>query len=163
MINYRSLCACACACACTCACTELHTHVICIVQCTFILSRPLSCRLAPCRRSFWQTTGWSPSRDTAMERAERMAFLMKPPVNSKRRDRSFCGRWWWQHDNCNTTLSYLHVQYRSGIHCTSVAKLHIIIKKKICFESLSEEWTSYYTTSLMCMLLTHSCFDYKNK
>ena len=58
---------------------------------TFILSLPLSCRLAPWSRSFWQTKGLSPSRDTAMDSAERMAFLMKPPVSSNLKASSF----WW--------------------------------------------------------------------
>ena len=57
---------------------------------SFIRSLPLSCRLAPWSKSFWQTTGLSPSRDTAIDRAERIAFLMKPPVNSKRSDSSSC-------------------------------------------------------------------------
>ena len=57
---------------------------------TFIVSLPLSCRLAPLRRSSCLTKGPSPSRDTAMDRADKTAFLMKPPVSSKRRESSSC-------------------------------------------------------------------------
>ena len=56
---------------------------------SFILSMPLSCRLAPWRRSFCDTVGLSPSRDTAMDRADSMAFFMKPPVSSNLNASSF--------------------------------------------------------------------------
>ena len=51
---------------------------------TFILSLPLSWKPAPWAKSFWVTTGLSPSLDTAMETADKTAFLMKPPVSSNR-------------------------------------------------------------------------------
>ena len=69
------------------ACTDTHTYTHAQTHTqntphTFIRNLPLSWRLAPFNRSACVIKGLSPSRDTAMLNADRIAFLIKPPVSS---------------------------------------------------------------------------------